>query len=51
MTRLQKSRAIRWLCTLSAIAALSRNRLLWALSILVALGGAAFFVDGFLLFF
>jgi hypothetical protein len=36
---------------LSAIAALSRNRLLWALSILVALGGAAFFVDGFLLFF
>lgn len=36
---------------LSAIAALSRNRLLWTLSILVAVCGAAFFVDGFLLFF
>jgi hypothetical protein len=36
---------------LSAIAALSRNRLLWMLSILVAAGGAVFFVDGFLLFF
>ena len=36
---------------LSAIAALSRNRLLWMLSILVAAGGAVFFADGFLLFF
>lgn len=36
---------------LSAIAALSKNRTLWALSILVALVGAAVFVDGFLLFF
>jgi hypothetical protein len=36
---------------LSAIAALSRNRLLWTLSILVALSGAVFFLDGFLLFF
>jgi len=36
---------------LSAIAALSRNRLLWTLSILVAASGAIFFVDGFLLFF
>jgi uncharacterized protein DUF4337 len=36
---------------LSAIAALSRNRLLWGLSILVAASGAVFFADGFLLFF
>lgn len=36
---------------LSAIAALSRNRLLWMLSIIVAAGGAVFFADGFLLFF
>jgi len=36
---------------LSAIAALSKNRLLWTLSILVALGGTIFFVDGYLLIF
>ncbi len=36
---------------LSAIAALSKNRLLWGLSILVAVSGAVFFVDGYLLFF
>jgi hypothetical protein len=36
---------------LSAIAALSRSRGLWLLSILVAISGAVLFVDGFLLFF
>jgi len=36
---------------LSAIAALSRNRLLWTLSIVVAASGAVFFLDGYLLFF
>ena len=36
---------------LSAIAALSRNRLLWVLSIVVAASGALFFLDGYLLFF
>jgi len=36
---------------LSAIAALSKNRPLWGLSILVAISGAVFFVDGFFLFF
>jgi hypothetical protein len=36
---------------LSAIAALSKNRALWGLSILVALFGAALFADGFFLFF
>lgn len=36
---------------LSAIAALSKNRSLWGLSLLVAVCGAAFFADGFLLLF
>lgn len=36
---------------LSAIAALSRNRLLWTLSVIVAASGAIFFLDGYLLFF
>ena len=36
---------------LSAIAALSRNRPLWTLSIAVALAGAVLFADGFLLLF
>jgi hypothetical protein len=36
---------------LSAIAALSRNRALWGLSIAVAVAGAVLFADGFLLFF
>ena len=36
---------------LSAIAALSKNRLLWTLSIAVAVAGAVLFADGFLLFF
>jgi uncharacterized membrane protein YjjP (DUF1212 family) len=35
---------------LSAIAALSKNRLLWTLSILVAVSGTILFADGFLLF-
>jgi len=36
---------------LSAIAALSKNRSLWGLSLLVAVCGAALFADGFLLLF
>jgi hypothetical protein len=36
---------------LSAIAALSANRTLWLLSIVVALSGAVLFADGFLLLF
>ena len=36
---------------LSAIAALSRNRPLWGLSMVVAVAGAVLFADGFLLFF
>ena len=36
---------------LSAIAALARNRWMWFLSMAIALGGAAVFVDGYLLLF
>ena len=36
---------------LSAIAALSRNRGMWMLSLAIAAAGAAVFADGFLLFF
>lgn len=36
---------------LSAIAALSRSRPLWGLSLLVAVSGAVFFADGFFLLF
>ena len=36
---------------LSAIAALSKNRMLWTLSLLVAAAGAVFFADGFFLWF